>query len=349
VSDEAFVQASERENNTKAELKAEQKAEQAKPQDREEQVDEYVYVTGTDPCIPLVNKLFIRPGKTTVIEVLGYCCAVVVVEEGITAIGNCVFSSPELKSITLPKSLKRIGKSAFEGSELKSIVVPDGCVVEERAFANCFKLESADLTGAEVEKEAFKCCEKLYNLTLPRTGSIRSQTFEACVNLHNICIPPGLTSIDRFAFYRCTELRNVVMPFKKSHLHIQTSAFDECRNITQVHIPLGISVSSKAFPYASITCDLMVGDRLDKMLCNVRRTPQEEKAVMMVPCYVTQLHRRVIPWPLAKVQIFQATGNNSLSRIEIRSFINHPFFKNMHNNTPPLRSATEMKMWECGI
>ena len=49
----------------------------------------------------------------------------VVIEDGVTSIGNYAFSYTGLKSITIPDSVTSIGNYAFSYTDLKSITIPD--------------------------------------------------------------------------------------------------------------------------------------------------------------------------------------------------------------------------------
>ncbi|MCI6831401.1 MAG: leucine-rich repeat domain-containing protein, partial [Clostridiales bacterium] len=69
----------------------------------------------------------------------------VVVEDGVTAIGNyAFFELGKLKTATLGKGVKRIGASAFyDCINLGSINIPDGVtVIESEAFAECRSLKA---------------------------------------------------------------------------------------------------------------------------------------------------------------------------------------------------------------
>ena len=90
----------------------------------------------------------------------------VVIEEGVTAIGNSAFSCCEkLASVTLPTSLRTIGDTAFAGCiSLTRITIPNGVEqIGEQAFYNCIELEEAVLPESvtKIGKWAFENCSKV--------------------------------------------------------------------------------------------------------------------------------------------------------------------------------------------
>lgn len=108
----------------------------------------------------------------------------VVIEEGITEIGNAAFYNiTTISSYDLPSTLTRIGNQAFyKNTSLQSITIPNS--VEElgsSAFEQCTNLRSVVLSE---------------NIT-----EIKSKTFYNCTNLLSIVIPEKVTSIGDYAFY----------------------------------------------------------------------------------------------------------------------------------------------------
>lgn len=77
----------------------------------------------------------------------------VVIEEGITSIGNSAFyRCDELESVTLPESLESIGEYAFYGTDLKDIVIPSGVkTIENYSFSSCYNLESVTIENPECD------------------------------------------------------------------------------------------------------------------------------------------------------------------------------------------------------
>ena len=69
-----------------------------------------------------------------------------VIEEGITSIGEYAFKGIKIKTISLPDGMVEIGKSAFTGSGLTEITFPDSVeVIREEAFAYSLELKTVNL------------------------------------------------------------------------------------------------------------------------------------------------------------------------------------------------------------
>ena len=100
----------------------------------------------------------------------------VVIEKGVTSIGNFAFSGcRSLTSITIPDNVTSIGESAFEWcSGLSSVTIPDSVT------------------------------------------SIGESAFERCIGLSSVTIPDSVTSIGNRAFYDCTNLTTISLSCKSS-------------------------------------------------------------------------------------------------------------------------------------
>lgn len=107
----------------------------------------------------------------------------VVVGEGITEIGQLVFSScPNLATVSLPKSLQRIQLGAFALSGLTKITIPAGVyMIGDGAFQGCKNLSSVTLSSTValfIYDSAFEACTNLKSIVFPETmGGIGSRAF----------------------------------------------------------------------------------------------------------------------------------------------------------------------------
>ena len=103
-------------------------------------------------------------------------CVNVVIEEGITSIGDIAFAGfLELEKVEILGEITGIGEWAFAGCEkLKEINIPDSVtIIGDYAFWECLSLESLNMPKniLEIGKEAFKNCSGFNNsdLVLPDT------------------------------------------------------------------------------------------------------------------------------------------------------------------------------------
>ncbi|MBR4863439.1 MAG: leucine-rich repeat domain-containing protein [Oscillospiraceae bacterium] len=112
----------------------------------------------------------------------------VIVEEGVTSIGDCAFSACiNLASITLPDSLTYIGYSAFMGAIFPECKIPDGVThIGRHAFWNCSELTSLIVPDkvTVIEQNTFNYCDKLTTILLPAgLKEIAWRAFDYCPKL----------------------------------------------------------------------------------------------------------------------------------------------------------------------
>ena len=160
-----------------------------------------------------------------------YCSQItkVVIEDGVTSIGNYAFSGCSgLTSITIPSIVTYIGSGAFRNcSGLTSITIP-GSVTSIGGYA-------------------FYGCNGLTSLTIPGSvTSIGGYAFYGCNGLTSVSIPNSVASIGGYAFYGCNGLTSVTIP--NSVMYIGNNAFSGCSGLTSLTIPNRVtSIGNGAF------------------------------------------------------------------------------------------------------
>ena len=118
----------------------------------------------------------------------------VVIQEGITSIGNYAFSvCSNLASIEIPEGVTSIGNYAFyDCSSLTSIEIPSSVT--------------------SIGNVAFDSCSSLTSITIPDSvTSIGRYAFRNCTGLTSITIPKSVRSIGNDAFSDCTALKEVLL------------------------------------------------------------------------------------------------------------------------------------------
>ena len=119
-----------------------------------------------------------------------------------------IFAAGGLTSVNILDTVTEIGEKAFKNCSNLSgtIVFPANLEIirsyynypqNEGAFENCTKLQGAD----------FSACTNF-------TG-IAGSTFKGCMGLTEIKLPASLTTIDKYAFFGCTELTSAVFADKE--------------------------------------------------------------------------------------------------------------------------------------
>jgi uncharacterized protein (TIGR02145 family) len=137
--------------------------------------------------------------------------AEVVIEDGVTHIGNKAFSGlTGLRSVTISNSVKSIGSEAFYlcGS-LTSITIPSSVdTIGTVAFGKCNNLSSVTISNGvtAIGRAAFAGCGNLSSITIPSSvRSIGERAFFGCTGLTSVTIPSGVTTIGLHAFTTRTD------------------------------------------------------------------------------------------------------------------------------------------------
>ena len=183
----------------------------------------------------------------------------------------------QIKSIVLPKELKRIGRYAFyECTALTSVTLPTqleeiaDCAflhcpslpkivfpktlkkIGYGAFYSCVKLASFDLPDSltEIGLAAFYGCA-VKKLTLPKNLTfLPGQVFANCRSLNSVTLPEGLVEIGEGAFARCDMLNDIAFP--KSLKKIGAFAFDECSALKTLSFNEGLTeIGEYGFMYCT--------------------------------------------------------------------------------------------------
>ncbi len=174
----------------------------------------------------------------------------VVIEEGITGIGNYVLFYVSAKEIQLPSTLKTIGSYAFaETTKVQSIKIPFGVKsIGVSAFENCISMTEVDI---------------------PDTVTIIAKnTFKQCYKLENVVIPHSVTSIGNYAFHRCSVLSSVKFESLSTLEKIGSYAFQNCPMLTELTVPayatvgkLFYGVNDSGTKYADASMKLFSGSQ----------------------------------------------------------------------------------------
>ncbi len=152
----------------------------------------------------------------------------VIIEEGITDIGNYTFAGCEnLESVSLPSTLKNISMGSFQQTGLTEVTIPDGVEI--------------------IYPDSFAACDKLKKVTLPDSLTmIGFSAFNGCEELSTINIPENVDSIGDYAFADCWSLKSINIPDKVEHIYFRT--FMECDALEDITFGKGITkVEDNAF------------------------------------------------------------------------------------------------------
>lgn len=147
----------------------------------------------------------------------------IIIENGITEIGELAFAGTTIESITLPSSLKAIGRSAFANAKIKSIDIPDSVeLLGDGAFKNCSLLETVRFgKGVSIiPSSLFESCSALKAVHLNgNIAAIYQDAFRYCVLLKEINLGGNnIERIENSAFWGCASLKAIVIPSSVAYI-----------------------------------------------------------------------------------------------------------------------------------
>ncbi len=153
----------------------------------------------------------------------------IVINEGITTIGNYAFEAVNITSVTIPNSVTSIGEYAFGSNGLTSLVMPSSVT--------------------SIGNAAFRF-NQLTSLTVPDSvKSIGGNAFEGN-KLTSVTMPSSVTSIGEYAF-GSNELTSLVIP--NSVTSIGNAAF-QYNKLTSLTVPDSVkSIGGYAFQSNKLT------------------------------------------------------------------------------------------------
>ena len=193
----------------------------------------------------------------------------IIVEEGVTSIGEEAFSScTNLEQVTLSSTVKSIGYFAFyDCPMLKSITIPAGVEsIANCAFSDCSSLteiivdenneQYVSVDGVLFSKDmttlvAYPAGIKAEAYEIPSSViDISAKAFAGCENLKDITIPDGVENIGWSAFSRCMNLKSIVVP--DSVKSIEDIAFFECYSLESITLPDTLTtIENSTFAYCT--------------------------------------------------------------------------------------------------
>lgn len=212
----------------------------------------------------------------------------VTIPNSVVTLSNNAFNSCGLENITIPGSITSIPGGSGEGSgpfcgcnSLASVVIDNGVQrIEDggsitysqtghyySAFYNCKHLRSITIPPSlnYIGEYTFRECSQLYNIYISDLTAWCNITFGnaeawSTTNHHlylngteitDLVIPPGVTKINAYSFYRSSYITSVNIP--SGVTIIDSNAFSYCSLLTSVDIPNTVTtIYSGAFR----DCDL---------------------------------------------------------------------------------------------
>ena len=174
----------------------------------------------------------------------------IIVEPGITRIGQRAFTSVAASKVTLPETVTSFGDNAFYGVKMTSITIPSGVTsISNSCFWMCTELATISLHNGitSIGDNAFRNCSKLTSFTFPDSvTSIGTYALAQCTKLTSVVLPQGITSIPAGMFDGSTALRSVTIPNAVTSIGAQ--AFIRCNALATVALSNNlVSIGDEAF------------------------------------------------------------------------------------------------------
>lgn len=133
----------------------------------------------------------------------------------VSGIGSVAYTSFNIPSTYMDKSVTSIGVDAFKGNGLiQSIVIGDGIeVIGDGAFSGCRKLYAVIVPKSvkELGDGAFEECLSLGTFNCEGVEKIGAQCFYHCDELYDVSFGEDLTDVGVGAFYGCLQLNALTL------------------------------------------------------------------------------------------------------------------------------------------
>lgn len=239
----------------------------------------------------------------------------VIVPEGVTHIAPHAFEEDN-------EYIRRGFKKYREKGSLRSISLPKSLKkIYDYAFIGCIKLN--EITWSEglesIGDSAFFGCKILKSVAIPDSViNVGWNAFAACEELSNVSFGVGMTKISRKMFENCSSLKSVTI--SKNIKAIDQDAFASCKNLME------FSVDAENENYSAIDGILFSKDATELVFC-----PCEAKRTeYIVPDSVTKiathafidcndLKKVVIPENVSDIgdEVFSCKTSNKWMDIEV--------------------------------
>jgi len=173
-------------------------------------------------------------------------------QSGLIILRSCSLSDSAMHDLVIPDFVDFICGYAFEEKlNLRSVVIPKSVrKIGRSCFLRCENLESVVIEGTsdselDMDSYVFMSCRKLRNVHLgDSVHTIPVSCFDECTSLHELQLPDSLVCIKDYAF-RSSGLETIRIP---DSVKVVGDAFRGCKNLRYAYIPDAIqSIEQSCF------------------------------------------------------------------------------------------------------
>lgn len=134
----------------------------------------------------------------------------------VSAIGNSMFISSKIESVTMPDTVTKIGDYSFAScSQLKNVkLAKEIKSLGSNAFFNCPKLDSIELPEGIEDLGVYSLAGTgIKTVTIPKSVTeLKESVFFQCRNLEEVYLPGTLTNIREDCFSQCSSNLTIKAP-----------------------------------------------------------------------------------------------------------------------------------------
>ncbi len=155
--------------------------------------------------------------------------AEIILNEGISLIGDYAFRASGISGIVIPDSVTSIGNKAFDNCLLETVKMGSGLtdIPSTLIHKDSLKTFVIGKNVTNIGYATFSGCTALSSVTIGNSvKSIGGSAFSGCTGLTSITIPNSVTSIGYSAFLNCSGLTSITIP--DSVTNIDYDAFNGC-------------------------------------------------------------------------------------------------------------------------
>lgn len=247
----------------------------------------------------------------------GDSIATVIIEEGVTTIGNAAFQDCSgITAASIPQSVTTIGNNSFlRCSKLASISIPGKVTtISQNPFAGCSSLTSISVEAGNTVYDSRDNCNCI----------IETKSNTLIAGCANSMIPQNIVTIGYAAFFGCTELTSITIP--SGVISISNAAFTDCTGLISVTIPVSISaIGNGTFTgcKALTSINITVGDLAE--FCN-NQVAQSVYLNCAIPIKLLdsngkEIKEYVIPNSVTSIGLYAFSGCGGLTSVIIPSSV----------------------------